>query len=230
LDRFEAVGDRELRATLLYARSQDRPVTADEVAEAHRIHRNVARTRLERLVRAGLLVPDYERRSGRTGPGGGRPAKVYAVAPDVEALEFPGGRYERLIGVLVDALPATNRRKRLRKLGVTLGEELAGSSKMIRATSFRPAAEHLCDVMRRLGYQAALVESGEEDAVIATATCPLRPLVRSRPELAELDRGMWAGLLAGSFRGASVEQFECETQDCSRADAACRVRIRLRSS
>ena len=205
-------------------------MTADEVAEARRVHRNVARSRLERLVRAGLLVPDYERRSGRTGPGAGRPAKVYAVAPEVEALEFPGGRYERLIGALVDALPATNRRKRLRKLGVALGEELAGSSKMVRATSFRAAAERLCGVMRRLGYQAALVEVGDQDAVVATATCPLRPLVRSRPELAELDRGMWAGVLAGSFRGASVGQLECETQDCSRADSDCRVRLGLRSS
>ena len=67
MDELEAVGDPDL-AALLFARSQQHAVTADELAANAGIHRNVARARLERLVRAGLLEPGYERRSGRTGP------------------------------------------------------------------------------------------------------------------------------------------------------------------
>ena len=72
MDTLEAAGDPELRAALLFARGQERPVTADDLAAAHDVHRNVARSRLERLVEAGLLAPGYERRSGRTGPGAGQ--------------------------------------------------------------------------------------------------------------------------------------------------------------
>src|SRR5918995_1883257 len=115
---LDAIGDRDLRETLLLARAQALPLTADDVAAAHRIHRNVARARLERLVEAGLLIAAFERRSGRTGPGAGRPAKTYRVAPELSAIEFPERHYERLIGLMVDALPARSRRRRLREVGV----------------------------------------------------------------------------------------------------------------
>ena len=61
MDYLAAVGDPELREALLYARGQARPVTADELASAKGVHRNVARSRLERLVSAGLLASGYER-------------------------------------------------------------------------------------------------------------------------------------------------------------------------
>src|SRR6478752_5103431 len=105
MDELEAVGDPELRAALLYARRQARPVTADELAAASEVHRNVARSRLERLVEAGLLEPGYERRTGRSGPGAGRPAKTYAVVPEMEAIQFTDRRYERLFARVVEALP-----------------------------------------------------------------------------------------------------------------------------
>src|SRR5436305_1750322 len=117
MERLDAIGDPELRDTLLFARSQARPVTADELAERQAVHRNVARGRLERLVQAGLLVPSFERRTGRSGPGAGRPAKTYAVSPEVAALEFPQRRYESLLRLLVEALPA----ERLRGLGEEFG-------------------------------------------------------------------------------------------------------------
>lgn len=84
-----------LSETLPYARSQPLPVTAHDVASAQRIHRNVARARLERLADAGLLIRSFERRTGRTGPGAGRPAKTYRVAPELSAIEFPGRAVRR---------------------------------------------------------------------------------------------------------------------------------------
>ena len=89
MDALEAVGDPELRAALRFVRSRRRPVSADELAADQTVHRNVARARLERLAEAGLVVSDFERRSGRTGPGAGRPAKVYGPAPETTAIEFP---------------------------------------------------------------------------------------------------------------------------------------------
>ena len=66
-----------------------------------------------------------------------------------------------------------------------------------------------------------------ESAVIATPTCPLRPLVRARPEAAEIDRGMWASLAAHALTGAEVAQVQCETKDCLADHASCRVLLSL---
>lgn len=229
MDALEAVGDPELREALLFARDNERAVTADDVADEFGIHRNVARSRLERLVEAGLLEPGYERRSGRTGPGAGRPAKTYAVSPSPEAIEFPERRYEDLLGLLLDALPERGRAARLHEVGVEFGERLA------RAAHLRPSAkpargfESMCAAVRRLGYQASVEKADENGAVITTPTCPLRPLVHAHPEAAEIDRGMWAGLAARALRDADVAEVSCETRDCLRDHASCRVLVSLRS-
>ena len=228
MDELAAIGDPELRASLLYARSQARPVTADELAAAHGVHRNVARARLERLVEAGLLLAGYERRTGRTGPGAGRPAKTYTVAPELAAIEFPARRYEALLGHLLDALPARGRRARLHEAGAAFGAELARSAGLRPSRSLRTGFERMCAAVRSLGFQASVEEVSPRGAVIATPTCPLRPLVRARPEAAEIDRGMWVGLAAQSLSGVDVAQVECETRDCLADHASCRVLISLR--
>jgi predicted ArsR family transcriptional regulator len=230
MDELEAVGDPELRDALLYARGQARPVTADELAASQKVHRNVARGRLERLTEAGLLAPGFERRSGRTGPGAGRPAKTYAVEPGLQPIEFPARRYEALLGLLLEALPVTGRRKRLHEVGVAFGEELAQAAELRPSASPKRAFEEMCKAVRSLGYQASLESIDDSVAVIATPTCPLRPLVRAQPEAAEIDRGMWAGLAAHALSGGEVALVRCETQDCLVDHAACRVLITLRAA
>src|SRR4051794_29611447 len=229
MDEVEAGGSPELREALLFARAQERPVTADEVAAAQHVHRNVARARLERLVEAGLLIAGSERRSGRSGPGAGRPAKTYAVAPELEAIEFPLRRYESLLGLLVDAMPAEDRGRRLREVGAQFGRELATAARVRPASSVREGLERVCAAMRSLGYQASVEEARADGVVIATPTCPLRPLVRSRPDAAEIDRGMWAGLAAAALKDSDVSDVSCETRDCLADHASCRVLITLRS-
>ena len=64
--------------------------------------------------------------------------------------------------------------------------------------------------------------------MIATPTCPLRPLVRELPEAAEIDRGMWAGLVESALLGADAADVQCETRDCLDDHASCRVLLRLR--
>lgn len=229
MDELQAVGDPDLRDALLHARSHARPLTADDLAEAQGVHRNVARSRLERLVGAGLLSAEYERRTGRTGPGAGRPAKTYAVVPELSSIEFPGRRYDVLLGLLMDAIPAAERERRLHEVGVEFGGELARVSKLRPAKTLRAALERMCGAVGRLGYQASVVEVTESGGVLATPTCPLRPLVRTRPAAAEIDRGMWAGLAAHALGGADVERVECETQDCFDDHASCRVQISLKA-
>lgn len=226
MDELEAVGDPELRDALLFARGRPRPVTADDLAEAQAVHRNVARSRLERLVEAGLLAPGYERRTGRTGPGAGRPAKTYTVTPQLAAIEFPARHYESLFGFLVDGLAAGGRKQRLHEIGVAFGEELAQAAKLRRSASLRAACGGVCEAVGRLGYQASIDEVTADRAVLRTPTCPLRSLVRAHPEAALIDRGMWSGLVARAS-SATAASVECETCDCEDDHASCRVVISL---
>jgi predicted ArsR family transcriptional regulator len=226
MDELEAIGDPELRGALLFARGAPRPVTADELAAAQGVHRNVARSRLERLVEAELLAPGFERRTGRTGPGAGRPAKTYAVVPELNAIQFPSQRYESLLGLFVDALPA----RQLHAIGVAFGEELARKERLRAVKQPQRAFENVCGAVRGLGYQAALESADESHAVIATPTCPLRPLVRANPAAVEVDRGMWVGLATHALSGSTVQDVTCETRNCLEDHASCRVLISLRQS
>ena len=88
--------------------------TAAEAADTLGVHRNVARSRLDRLAEAGFLAVAGARPSGRSGPGAGRPAKVYRVAPEFEGIEFPDRRLADLIGLLVEKLPVRRRPTALR--------------------------------------------------------------------------------------------------------------------
>jgi predicted ArsR family transcriptional regulator len=170
-----------------------------------------------------LLVSTFARRSGRSGPGAGRPAKVYSPAPEITEIEFPERNYAQLVGLLVDALPVRGRKRRLRELGAALSGPLASRARLTPARDLRRGAERVCDALGRLGFQASVEDVGEDTVVIATPTCPLRPLVVARPDLAEVDRGMWCGLLEAAVDGVCASEIVCETRDCLDDHASCRV-------
>src|SRR5919197_214536 len=226
MDRLTAVADPELRAALLVARGAAAPITADDAAAALGVHRNVARGRLDRLAAAGLLEVSFERRTGRSGPGAGRPAKIYTVAPETDALEFPPRRLTTLAGLLLEELPARGRRAALRRAGERFGRQLAHAARLEPVRGVRTGIERVCAALRSLGFQASLERVEADEVVIATQTCPLRPLVMERPEAVEIDRGMWAGLLERGVRGVRSAEVACETHDCLRHDAGCVVVLR----
>ena len=222
-DRLVAAADPDLRDALLYARRQVEPFTADDAAKRLDVHRNVARSRLDRLADAGLLTVTYERRTGRTGPGAGRPAKVYRVAPELEAIEFPPRRFDELVAALVEELPEAA----LRRAGAQFGRQLAAAAGLRPVRDVVRALGRVCEAVRSLGYQASLVSVEGDRAVISTPTCPLRPLVARRPETAEIDRGMWAGLVERALEGVRAGDVRCETADCFDEHRSCRVVLEL---
>jgi predicted ArsR family transcriptional regulator len=228
VEPLDGIGDNELRAALLYVRGSAGPVSADDAAVSLGVHRSVARSRLERLLRAGLLKAAFARRSGRSGPGAGRPAKLYAAAPEAEALEFPPRRLPALVGRLLEEVPADGREEALHRAGEDFGRELARDAGLKPAARLEVGLEHVCAAVRSLGFQAALDRVEGDTAVIATPTCPLRPLVAKNPEAAHIDRGMWAGLVERGLRGAKADAVECETHSCLDGGESCSVVIRLR--
>jgi predicted ArsR family transcriptional regulator len=82
------------------------PVGRDEAAAAAGIGRPLAAYHLDKLVELGLLAAAYRRPAGRSGPGAGRPAKVYTRSQREFAVSVPPRDYElaaRLLAVAVQA-------------------------------------------------------------------------------------------------------------------------------
>lgn len=200
MDRLSAAGDPALRSALAFVRGRERCVTADELAAHERVHRNVARRRLERLAAAGLVE------TGSARAGVGRPAKTYRAAPELEAIEFPAHHTADLVGLLAAG------RSDLREVGAAFGRSLAGKAGLRPGCSLDDVAAGLC----RLGFQAA-----HEDGVIVTPTCPLRPLVAAQPGLAQIDEGMWSGLVGG--------RASCSMEGCLDPVSPCRVHVFMES-
>ena len=223
MERLDALGDPGLRGVVLLVRAAPNPVTADDVAEQLDISRSVARWRLERLVEAGLATAVFERRSGRGGPGAGRPAKAYAPAPETSAVEFPRRHYEALVGRLVDALPTRGRAKHLEQVGYSFGLELGRAARLRPAATIRASLERLCRGLGRLGFQATVESARDGEAVIVSATCPLRPVVVSDGAARALDAGMWRGLLAAAAGETAAAAARCTTHDCLDVQAPCRI-------
>src|SRR4051794_5362964 len=81
LARLESLAEPTRRRLYEYVTSHREAVGRDQAAEELGLPRHAVKFHLDRLVEAGLLTPEFRRLSGRTGPGAGRPAKLYRRAP-----------------------------------------------------------------------------------------------------------------------------------------------------
>ena len=96
------------------------PIGRDEAAAAVGISRELAAFHLDRLVDAGLLLTEYRRLTGRTGPGAGRPAKLYRRATGDIEFSLPQRHYERAAELMATALD---------RLGAATGLEAVGADR-----------------------------------------------------------------------------------------------------
>jgi predicted ArsR family transcriptional regulator len=112
------------------------PLSRDEAASAAGIGRALAVYHLDKLVESGLLTASYQRPPGRSGPGAGRPAKVYARSDREFAVSVPPREYElaaRLLVQVVEGDPSGGSRAALGEAARRLGTELGGAFRSAKA-------------------------------------------------------------------------------------------------
>ncbi|MFF5973461.1 helix-turn-helix transcriptional regulator [Streptomyces sp. NPDC012769] len=127
---------------------QPAPVSRDEAAEALGLARKTAAFHLDRLADESLLDVVYERRSGRTGPGAGRPAKLYKRSAQQVAVTLPERHYElagRLLAQALEESEATGEpvrtvlHRKAHELGRQLSEQKqAGVFDLLEGNGFEP--------------------------------------------------------------------------------------------
>src|SRR5687768_1454271 len=99
-----ALDDPARRAMFDLVARSGTAVSRDAAAEALGVSRRVAAFHLDRLAEQGLLAVEYRRPPGRTGPGAGRPAKLYRRAEGEVAVSVPERHYDVVGGLLAAAV------------------------------------------------------------------------------------------------------------------------------
>jgi predicted ArsR family transcriptional regulator len=168
---------------------QTAPISKDEASEAVGMPRTTAGFHLDKLVEMGLLDVLHERRSGRTGPGAGRPAKLYRRSGEQIEVSLPDRRYEAASHLLTDALleaettgePA---REILNRRAYEWGEDLASQ-----------ASGEVTKALEDFGF-----EPRTDGDSILLGNCPFHSLAQRHTQLV---CGMNLCLISGLLDGLS---------------------------
>jgi len=194
-----AVLDDPVRRSLyLYVARQADAVSRDAAAEATGTARDNAAFHLDKLVEAGLLDASYRRLSGRTGPGAGRPSKVYRRSAQQLHVTLPARRYELAAEVLAQALedPRANTASAsvtaaAHRAGVSLGA--TGRTRAGRVSPLRRVTQ-LLDAQ---GYEPSESPRG----VVRLRNCPFHAVALNHPDLV---CGMNLAFMEGIVEGAAA--------------------------
>jgi predicted ArsR family transcriptional regulator len=180
MDEFTALGslaDPVRRQVYEYVAGRDEPVGREQTAADTGIPLHTAKFHLERLADEGLLSTEFRRLSGRSGPGAGRPAKLYCRASREVSVSVPPRNYD-LVGSVLAAAVASSLEGT--PLDEALGAEAhrrgrqAGSSYDGTGSSLERAR----GLMQREGFEPAV-----EDAELTLRNCPFDALAKEQPAL-----------------------------------------------
>jgi predicted ArsR family transcriptional regulator len=97
-----SLGDEKRRQLYELISSAEGAVGRDEAALAVGLPRSTASFHLDRLVKDGLLAVEFHKPAGKSGPGSGRPAKLYRSAEREVGAFVPDRNYD-LAGELLAA-------------------------------------------------------------------------------------------------------------------------------
>jgi predicted ArsR family transcriptional regulator len=168
LDALATLADPTRRAVYRAVIEADgAPVSREDIAAALDVGRTLAAFHLDKLAEAGLLTVAFARRSGRTGPGAGRPAKLYQRSGDERWVSLPPRTYEAVATLLAEAV------ERAGADGVAF--------EVARSRGRALAASGSGDLRARLVEQG--YEPVDDDATLRLRNCPFHRVADAFPPI-----------------------------------------------
>jgi predicted ArsR family transcriptional regulator len=175
-------------------------VSRDQAADAVGLERGTAAHHLDRLAADGLLDVEFRRLSGRTGPGAGRPAKLYRRSRRELEVSLPHRDYElagqmlaeaadrsRTEGLDIEAALDDVARAHGERLADEVRAELAGADRRPTPTPASSAAASSASAARRRAVVDLLDRHGfapdERDGTIVLRNCPFHRLAQRHRDL-----------------------------------------------
>jgi predicted ArsR family transcriptional regulator len=160
------------------------PVGREEAAAALDVPVHTVKFHLDRMVDDGLLEVEYRRLTGRSGPGAGRPAKLYRRSAREFAVSLPQRHYDLLAEVLAAAASASvDRRLPIDEVAAGVarqrGRELGASAGKARpAESSGEPLDRVAEVLEGVGYEPRV-----EGARMVLDNCPFDRVAREHTTL-----------------------------------------------
>jgi predicted ArsR family transcriptional regulator len=179
-----------------YVVAQQDAVGREQAAAGVGVAVHTAKFHLDRLVHDGLLDVEFRRLTGRTGPGAGRPAKLYRRSDTEWSVSLPARRYDLVGHILASGVErAANEGldvdTAVDRSALAEGRRVGGGAKGSSEGSddWAPLAETLADQ----GYEPRV----ENDEVLL-ANCPFDALAREHTQLVcRLNRSFVQGVADG---------------------------------
>ena len=192
-----AMSDPQRRALFEFVARSENPVTREDAALALGVPRSTAAFHLDRLVDEGVLEADFKRLSGKTGPGAGRPSKLYRRAGGEISVSIPPRRYELAGDLLAAAVEEADRtgapvRDALATVATTTGRELGA------------IAGSLDVALEACGYEPR--DDGEGGLVLTN--CPFHRLATSHTDvICHANFSLLNGVAEGAAEDARAVEF-----------------------
>lgn len=199
IDAVAVLKDPVRRALFLYVARAAQDVSRDQAADAAGISRALAAFHLDKLVDEGLLETSFRRLNGRSGPGAGRPSKLYRRSARELSVSLPAREYELAARILARAMeadaridPRTAVHEVAREAGEAIGEKACAAGGRRRDAA-------LTDVLGQLSAHG--FEPYQDGRKIYLANCPFHGLSTDHTQLV---CGMNLSLLQGLVQGAAT--------------------------
>lgn len=185
LDTAAVLAEPLRRRLYQYVSTQRHPVSRDQAAEALDIPRHTVKFHLDRLVTEGMLTVQYQRLTGREGPGAGRPAKLYRRSAKEVSVTVPERDYALAGTVLARAIEDSASTggpvlESVERAAAGIGTDVARRADEAgdKAASDEDPLRRTCAVLAGQGYEPLI-----EDGRICLMNCPFHALAAEHTQL-----------------------------------------------
>ena len=180
-----ALNDPIRRSLYLFVANSAELVSREQAAAAVGVQKTLAAFHLDKLADEGLLAFEFKRLTGRTGPGAGRPSKLYRRSDRQIDVSLPPREYDLAGSLLAGAIDAAETsgksvRKELERASFAFGRRIGEEAKARGGP--RPSKakqrEALLDVLREHGFEPR--KTGRD---VVLANCPFHALAQQFTDL-----------------------------------------------
>lgn len=218
--RLATLDDDLRRSMYMFVRRRPEGAKRVEVADEFGVSPKLAAFHLDKLAEEGLLNFHYARPPDRTGPGAGRPAKIYRASEAEIEVSLPERRYDLVGNLLVDSIqaggdPAAERARSVAyEAGLELGKKVR-AERHLRPPGAERAMAVAAEVLEEYGF-----EPSKSEGEISLQNCPFHALAQHAPTLV---CSMNQGFLDGLMRGLGNDTVKVHLQP---TPGQCCVRLR----
>ena len=203
-----ALDDPVRRSLYDYVAARGDGVSRSDAAAATGIQRTLAAFHLDRLAEAGLVEVTFARPAGRSGPGAGRPAKLYRRAAAEHQVSVPPRDYRTTAELLAEVVDMTGAEPELQRSARSRG---AAAGRAARRQSSGQADDDLVTgTLAAQGYQPY-----RDGGDVRLRNCPFHLLASRHPPLiCGMNLALLEGLLAGAAAGGLTARLDPRPEEC----------------